>query len=161
MVSWYHWYNLIRYENPSVITFTLITSFPLFCMTLIPRLPSDNQPTLIMEAIGQLRILTDHSNSLISDISWALYLPVQLLKVYLVDLVNFFAALTTIYAASTVYTSRERSIMSLRDLLRNSITKTRWKEPIVTFLSVSLSNSLCLGAVHYWNERSRLLSSSY
>ncbi|KAB2624695.1 hypothetical protein D8674_016355 [Pyrus ussuriensis x Pyrus communis] len=50
----------IPLRNPSFITFVLVTSFPLFCTTLVPRLPS-SQPSLIMEkAAIQLRVLTHH-----------------------------------------------------------------------------------------------------
>ncbi|XP_050130842.1 uncharacterized protein LOC126607333, partial [Malus sylvestris] len=141
----------IPFRNPSFITFVLITSFPLFCMTLVPRLPSSQPPLIMEEAAIQLRVLTHHPKGHM----------IQLLRVYLFELVSFFTALTTIYAASTVYISSDRWKVSLRDLLRNSITKTRWREPMLTFLTVSLLSHICLSSVYYWHHHAKpLLSSS-
>lgn len=79
---------------------------------------------------------------------------------FVFELVNFFTALTTIYASSTVYISSDRWKVSLRDLLRNSMTKTRWREPVFTFLIMSLSH-ICLSSVYYWHHHAKpLLSSS-
>ncbi|BFG16462.1 hypothetical protein CerSpe_027360 [Prunus speciosa] len=145
----------IPFRNPNFIALTLITSFPLFCMRLIHELPYNNQPSWIKEAIYQLRILTYDGGNM----TWALNLTIQILKVYLFCLVDFLSALTTIYAASIIYTSNERSTMGLRNLLRNSITKTRWHERMFTFLYVSFLCSLSSNVVDYWRYARPLLSS--
>lgn len=103
------------------------------------------------KAAIQLRVLIHHPKGHM----------IQLLRVYLFELVNFFTALTTIYAASTVYISSDRWKVSLRDLLRNSITKTRWREPMFTFLTMSLLSHICLSSVYYWHHHAKpVLSSS-
>lgn len=135
----------IPFRNPNFIALTLITSFPLFFMRLIHELPYDYQPSLIKEAIYQLRTLTNDGGNM----SRALNLTIQILEIYLSVFVDFLIALTTIYAASIICTSSERSTMGLRNLLRNSITKTRWHEPMFTFLSVSFLCSLSSGVLDY------------
>ncbi|PQM40966.1 uncharacterized protein Pyn_14297 [Prunus yedoensis var. nudiflora] len=145
----------IPFRNPNFIALTLITSFPLFCMRLIHELPYNYQPSWIMKAIYQLRILTYDGGNM----TWALNLTIQILEVYLFCLVDFLSALTTIYAASIICTSNERSTMGLRNLLRNSITKTRWHERMFTFLYVSYLCSLSSNVVDYWRYARPLLSS--
>lgn len=57
----------IPLRNPNFITFTLSTSFPLFCMKLMPRLPYNlHQPSLIMGASFELRRLITHRDTLTS-----------------------------------------------------------------------------------------------
>lgn len=145
----------IPFRNPNFIALTLITSFPLFCMRLIHELPYNYRPSLIMGAVDQLRILTYYGGNM----PWALNLTIQILEVYLLCLVDFIIALTTINAASIICTSSERSRMGLRNLLRNSITKTRWHERMFTFLSVSLLCYLSSDVVDYWRDARPLLSS--
>ncbi|PQQ18312.1 uncharacterized protein Pyn_36023 [Prunus yedoensis var. nudiflora] len=92
-----------------------------------------------MEAIYQLRILTYDGGNM----TWALNLTIPTLEVYLFCLVDFLSALTTIYAASIICTSSERSTMGLRNLFRNSITKTRWHEHVVDCWLRPLLSSGC------------------
>ncbi|KAM0965151.1 hypothetical protein ACFX2C_021102 [Malus domestica] len=54
----------IPFRNPNFIILTSITSFPLFSLTLLQKLPVDYQPSLIYEAIDLLRSLSDHAMTL-------------------------------------------------------------------------------------------------
>ncbi|KAB2624696.1 hypothetical protein D8674_016356 [Pyrus ussuriensis x Pyrus communis] len=57
----------IPFRNPNFIILKLITSLPLFFLTLIHQLPYDFQPSLIVHAINLRTSLSYHSNPLISD----------------------------------------------------------------------------------------------
>ncbi|KAM2330640.1 hypothetical protein ACFX1X_021443 [Malus domestica] len=141
----------IPFRNPNFIILTLITSLPLFFLTLIHQLPYDFQPSLIVHAINLRTSLSYHSNPMISDISWALDVAIQILQVYFFTLGNFLIVLTTIHAASTIYASNERSMIGLRNLLRSSVMKKRWHERMLTFFSISLLCNLSSAAVVYWH----------
>lgn len=87
----------IPFGNPNFIILTLITSFPLFSLTLLQKLPVDYQPTLIYEAIDLLKSLSDHAMTL--------NLTIKIMEIYLFNLVNFLFVLTTIHAASVPHQS--------------------------------------------------------
>lgn len=157
----------IPFRNPNFIIFTLITSIPLFFITLIPRLPyiQNQLINLFTHALIQLNILTVTYQTIntkhLINVSRAVEPITQFLKVYLVDLVNFFTALTTIYASSTIHTSNgdHKASMGLRDLLKNSVTKTRWRNAVLTFIAISIVCNTFLPDVLSWINAQSLLSS--
>lgn len=157
----------IPFRNPNFITFTLITSIPLFFIKLIPRLPyiQNQLINLFIDALIQLNILTVTYKTIntkhLINVSWAVEPITQFLKVYLVDLVNFLTALTTIYASSTIHTSNgdHKASMGLRDLLKNSVTQTRWRDPVFKFIAMSILCNIFLPDVLYWINAQSLLSS--
>lgn len=160
----------IPFRNPIFITFTLITSIPLFFITLIARLPyiQNQLINLFIDALIQLNILTVTSQTYqtintkhLINVSWAVEPITQFLKVYLVDLVNFLTALTTIYASSAIHTSNgdHKASMGLRDLLKNSVTKIRWRVAVFTFIAMSILCNIFLPYVLYWINAQSLLSS--
>ncbi|KAM1518087.1 hypothetical protein EV2_021766 [Malus domestica] len=93
----------IPFRNPNFIILTSITSFPLFSLTLLQKLPVDYQPSLICEAIDLLRSLSDHAMTL--------NVTIKIIEIYLFNLVNFLIVLTTIHAASSIYTSNVRPLV--------------------------------------------------
>ncbi|KAM1722720.1 hypothetical protein ACFX11_021399 [Malus domestica] len=73
------------------------------CLTLLQKLPVDYQPSLIYEAIDLLRSLSDHAVTL--------NVTIKIIEIYLFNLVNFLIVLTTIHAASSIYTSNVRPLV--------------------------------------------------
>ncbi|TQD71903.1 hypothetical protein C1H46_042546 [Malus baccata] len=141
----------IPFRNPNFIILTLITSFPLFSLTLLRKLPFDYQPTLIYEAIDLLRSLSDHAMTL--------NVTIKIIEIYLFNLVNFLIVLTTIHAASSIYTSNVWSVTGLQNLLRNSVTTKRWHGCMLTWFNISLLCSLSLSSIQYWHYARPLVPS--
>ncbi|KAM1082527.1 hypothetical protein ACFX19_021459 [Malus domestica] len=141
----------IPFRNPNFIILTSITSFPLFSLTLLQKLPVDYQPSLICEAIDLLRSLSDHAMTL--------NVTIKIIEIYLFNLVNFLIVLTTIHAASSIYTSNVRSVTGLQNLLRNSVTTKRWHGCMLTWFNISLLCSPSLSAIQYWHYARPLVPS--
>ncbi|XP_004298587.1 PREDICTED: uncharacterized protein LOC101306912 [Fragaria vesca subsp. vesca] len=144
----------IPFRNPNFITFTLITSIPLFFITLLPQLPlvQDQIIDFSIEVLVKRKIVTYSSiETTQEDLSWPEELTIQFLKMYIVDMVNFLTAFTTIYASSTIHTSigDHKASMSVTDLLKNSITKSRWRDAVFMFIAMSMLHSVCLPYVFY------------
>lgn len=146
----------IPFINPSFIAFTFITSLPLFCVMILPKLPFE--PTRIREALYQLEQLNFHSNILISVASWLLYGTIRVGLVHLSDLITFLATVTAIDSASTIYKGGAGRSMGLRDLLRNSITRKRWQNSMFAYTVMSWLSSVSFDAVILYGEVGPLCS---
>lgn len=139
----------------SFVAFTFLTSLPLLCTILLPRLlaPQDfvDKPDITLRL--------PPLNKLMYAAKMALDVATPVLRTILLDQVNFLTALSTIYSASKFYTNTGRST-SLQDLLQNFITNAKWNGPLIVFLDMTLLSFIALEAVTYWGGSGPLVSSS-
>ncbi|XP_050374871.1 uncharacterized protein LOC126792503 [Argentina anserina] len=124
----------IPFINPSFIAFTFITSLPMFCILILPKLSF--VPSEIRDAFVQLEQPNSHSNMLMS-------VPL----VNLSALTTFLATVTVIDCASTIYKGGAGRSIGLRDLLGNSIIRKRWHSCIFAYIIMSWFSKLSLDAV--------------
>nr|XP_011463718.1 PREDICTED: uncharacterized protein LOC105351389 [Fragaria vesca subsp. vesca] len=128
----------IPFMNPSFIAYTCITFLPLFCVVILPKLSF--VPSLIREAIVLLDLPDYRSQKR----------PISLPFINLSELFKFLAAVTVIDSASTIYKGGAGRSIGLRDLLRNSSIRRRWRNPIFAYIIMSWISTLSLDAVRLY-----------
>ncbi|KAL6351349.1 hypothetical protein AAG906_035141 [Vitis piasezkii] len=133
----------IGIRNPSFIPLATIVSLPLFCITLLHELLLQH---ILMEASlsPQLRKLPPNSNSLavtrLTHMMSGRVLLLALLYLIPIQFLNLLTAVTTVYSASAIHAGARP--LRLQDMLHNSIAKTRWKGPLVTYVYTFLLSNI-------------------
>ncbi|RVX10527.1 hypothetical protein CK203_016962 [Vitis vinifera] len=133
----------IGIRNPSFIPLATIVSLPLFCITLLHELLLQH---ILMEASlsPQLRKLPPNSNSLavtrLTHMMSGRVLLLALLYLIPIQFLNLLTAVTTVYSASAIHAGARP--LGLQDMLHNSIAKTRWKGPLVTYVYTFLLSNI-------------------
>ena len=133
----------IGIRNPSFIPLATIVSLPLFCITLLHELLLQH---ILMEASlsPQLRKPPPNSNSLavtrLTHMMSGRVLLLALLYLIPIQFLNLLTAVTTVYSASAIHAGARP--LGLQDMLHNSIAKTRWKGPLVTYVYTFLLSNI-------------------
>ena len=138
-------------RNPSFIPLATIVSLPLFCITLLHEWLLQH---ILMEASfsPQLSELPPNSNAvtrlthMMSGTGRVLLLA--LLYLIPIQLLNLLTAVTTVYSASAIHAGARP--LGLQDMLRNSVAKTRWKGPLVTYIYTFLLSNLSLMVIVFF-----------
>lgn len=144
-------------RNPNFILLATIVSLPLFSITLL------HDWLVQMEASRSPRFTDPPPNSdpvtklthLMSGTGWALQLG--LLHLIPMASLNLLMAVTTVHTASAIHVGARP--VGLQDMLHNSIAKTRWKGPGVTYILTSLISNISLTLIVLFVLLSSILES--
>lgn len=136
-------------RSHTIIIFTFLISLPFFFTTLLQKLPSLINFSFSNSISSHYYYYYYSDNNLIHDTALVLDFTTWLLKRWLIDFFRFAVAITTIYSASKVYTTKRS--MNLGDLMRcYPITKASVMGPLFTFLVMSVFSSISLDLVTQW-----------
>lgn len=128
----------LAYWNPTFVAFSVLASLPLFLVMLTHELAV---LCIFADASSRLRLVSPYSSQrlhLASGLIQETFVKVlQASLLYSVPalLLNLLTAVTTVHSSSTIFAQGQSAC--LRDMLKDSITKARWKWPLITSTLVS------------------------
>ncbi|KAF8040498.1 hypothetical protein BT93_B2659 [Corymbia citriodora subsp. variegata] len=128
----------LAYRNPTFVVSSALASLPLFLVMLTHELAILR---IFTDASSQLKLVSPYSSQRLHIASgliqetFVMVLRASLLYSVPALLLNLLTAVTTVHSSSTILA--EGRSACLRDMLKNSIAKTRWKWPLITSTLVS------------------------
>ncbi|KAL3751715.1 hypothetical protein ACJRO7_012532 [Eucalyptus globulus] len=150
----------LTYRNPTFIAFSVLASLPLFLVMLTHQLA---MLRIFTDASSRLRLVSPYASQRLHIASGLIQetlvnvLQASLLYSVPALLLNLLTAVTTVHSASTIF--MEGRSPCLRDMLKDSITKTRWKWPLITSTLVSFFSLISSVCIVSWAGVGRLFAS--